>query len=461
MGADILIVDDEADIRTLVSDILKDEGYEPRTAHNSDAALKAVAERVPSAIILDIWLHGSELDGLGVLEMVKAKYPDLPVIMISGHGNIETAVTSIKLGAYDYIVKPFKEEQLLVLVQRAIENSKLKRENAELRAKSAVETDLIGKSAAIRHLRGAIARVASTNSRVMINGQAGTGKEIVARLIHTQSRRAHAPFVVLNAASMSPERMERELFGVEDTENPSGGAKVIGTLERAHGGTLFIDEVADLPLSTQGKLLRVLHDQGFTRVGGTRKVDVDVRFIAASTRDMPQEIRAGRFREDLYYRLNVVPVMVPSLKERREDIPDLCEHFLKRSSEMLGRPLKRFSSDAMAALQSYEWPGNVRQLRNLMEWVLIMVAGDVGTLVKADMLPPEFLSSTPSVGKTDFNADLMSMPLKEARELFERQYLAAQISRFGGNISRTSSFIGMERSALHRKIKSLALHAEG
>lgn len=460
MATDILIVDDESDICELISDVLKDEGFHTRQARSSDQALHAIAERVPSVVILDIWLQGSELDGLGVLELIKEKHPGLPVVMISGHGNIETAVASMKMGAYDYIVKPFQEEQLVMIVRRALETHKLRQENAELKDRSALESELIGKTPLMRQLRASIERVAPTNSRILITGPAGSGKEVLGRLIHAQSLRQEGPFVALNAAAMSPDRMERELFGVEDVESPTGGARMIGTLERAHGGTLFIDEVADMPLGTQGRFLQVLQNQGFTRVGGSRKVEVDVRVIAATNRCMQEEIRAGRFREDLYYRLNVVPLVVPPLRERREDIPLLCEYFLKRSARLLGLPVRRMASDAMATLQSYDWPGNVRQLRNLTEWVLIMASGDVDEPVKADMLPPEFFTSTPVTVKPDLNMDIMSMPLKEARELFEKQYISAQINRFGGNISRTSNFIGMERSALHRKIKSLALHNE-
>ncbi|MCC7260347.1 MAG: sigma-54-dependent Fis family transcriptional regulator [Alphaproteobacteria bacterium] len=460
MVADILIVDDEKDIAALIAEVLSDEGYETRRAHSSDEALHAVAERVPSAIILDIWLQGSELDGLGVLEMVKEKHPNLPVIMISGHGNIETAVSAMKMGAYNYIVKPFKEDHLLVTVKHAIDAAKLRQENDELRLRAGPEADLIGNHTAVKQLRGSIERVAPTGSRVLIQGPAGAGKEVVARLIHKFSRRAAGPFVVLNAARMSPDKVETELFGIEDTGNPTGGAKKVGTLERAHGGTLLIDEVADMPMATQGKILRVLQDQSFERVGGSRRVKVDVRVLAATNHDLRAEISAGRFREDLYYRLNVVPVEVPALKERRDDIPMLCEYFLRRSADISGLPMRKLSEDAMATLQSYDWPGNVRQLRNLMEWLLIMAPGGPDIAIRADMLPPEFFASTPASVNPGLNSDIMSMPLREARELFEKQYLTAQINRFGGNISRTSSFIGMERSALHRKIKTLALHAE-
>jgi two-component system nitrogen regulation response regulator NtrX len=458
MSADILIVDDEADIRDLVSDVLKEAKYLARTAHNSDSAFKALAERVPSLLVLDIWLQGSELDGLGILEMVKKRYPHLPVVMISGHGNIETAVTAIKMGAYDFIEKPFKEDRLLLVVARALENARLKTENQELKTRGKQESQLNGASAAIQQIRSAIEKIAPTASRVLITGAPGTGKEMLARMIHAKSSRAAGNFVVMNAAGLTPDRVEAELFGVEDT-NPTGGAEKLGLFERAHNGTLFIDEVADMPLETQGKVLRALQEQSFSRLRGNRKVEVDVRVIAASNRDLEQEIAHGRFREELYYRLNVVPIKMPSLKDRREDIPELCRYFLKRASEIAGLPARELSDEAVAMLQAYHWPGNVRQLRNMMEWLLIMTSDSKEAIAAAD-LPPEILTSNPALARPETNADIMSMALREARELFEKQYLAAQIERFGGNISKTSSFVGMERSALHRKLKMLGINNE-
>ena len=455
MTADILIVDDEADIRDLISDILKDAKYDTRTAHNSDSAFKTIAERVPSVLILDIWLQGSELDGLGILEMVKKKYPHMPVIMISGHGNIETAVSAIKTGAYDFIEKPFKEDRLLLLVARAIEHARLRSENTELKTRGKLETALTGNSPAIQQLRHSLEKIAPTASRVLITGLPGTGKEMYARLIHAKSPRADGNFVVMNASGLSPDRVEAELFGIEDS-NPTGGAEKLGLFERAHNGTLFIDEVADMPLETQSRVLRALQDQGFMRVRGKRRVEVDVRVIAGSNRDLETEIAAGRFREDLYYRLNVVPIRMPSLKERRDDIPELCRYFLRRASEMAGMQVRDLSEEAIAMLQAYQWPGNVRQLRNMMEWLLIMTAGSKEP-ISADELPPEILSSNPVIARPETNADIMSIALRDARELFEKQYLAAHIERFGGNISKTSSFVGMERSALHRKLKMLGI----
>jgi two-component system nitrogen regulation response regulator NtrX len=456
MSSDILIIDDEADIRDMVADILKDAKYSTRTAHNSDTAFKALAERVPSLLILDIWLQGSELDGLGILEMVKKKHPQMPVVMISGHGNIETAVSAIKMGAYDFIEKPFKEDRLLLVVARALENARLKNENQELKMRGKPEMQLNGASQVSQQMRQTLEKIAPTASRVLITGGPGTGKEMFARMIHAKSQRANGNFVVMNAAGLTPDRVEAELFGIEDT-NPTGGAEKLGLFERAHNGTLFIDEVADMPLETQGKVLRALQEQSFTRMRGNRKVEVDVRVIASSNRNLESEIAAGRFREELYYRLNVVPVKMPSLKERREDIAELCRYFLKRASETAGLPVRDISDEAVAMLQAYNWPGNVRQLRNMMEWLLIMTAGSTEA-IPASALPPEILTSNPVLSRPETNSDIMSMALRDARELFEKQYLAAQIERFGGNISKTSTFVGMERSALHRKLKMLGIN---
>ncbi len=455
MSRDILIVDDEADIRELISDILKDEGYTTRMVADSMHALEAVDEQPPTVMILDIWLQGSELDGLGVLEVVKRKHPYLAVIMISGHGTVETAVNAIKLGAYDYIEKPFTEDKLCVMVKRAVEASKLLRENAELKRKVEGKLELVGSSANIVQLRLAIDKVASTSSRVMIFGQAGSGKETIARLIHQKSKRATEPFVLLNASTISPDKAEIELFGSEENSGMFSEARKIGVLERAHGGTLFIDEVGDLPMIAQSKLLRFLQDQSFERPGSNKMVRADVRVISASSRDLNEEIRAGRFREDLFYRLNVVPLRVVPLSERREDVPLLCQYFLTQAAEFSGLPLRMIGEDALVAMQTYSWPGNIRQLRNVIEWLLIMAPGGKDTVIRATMLPPEILSDGVSIQTPETNSEIMAMELREARELFERQYLAAQINRFNGNISRTSAFVGMERSALHRKLKSL------
>lgn len=456
MVRDVLIVDDEEDIRELISDILGDEGYSTRSVGNSIEALAAVKERLPVAVVLDIWLQGSELDGLGILEVIKKKHPQLPVIMISGHGNIEMAVNSIKRGAYDYIEKPFKEDRLCLVVKRAIENARLKRENAELKSRVEFDCELTGCSAAINQVRAAIDRVANTASRVMVAGPAGVGKEVVARMIHKKSKRAAEPFIVLNASSISPVQVDKELFGAADGSLPNATAQNIGILERAHGGTLYIDNVTDLPKEAQGKLLRALQEQGFERPGTGQKVKVDVRVVSSSTADLKQAIAEGKFREDLYYRLNVVPIAMPALSERKEDIPLLCKNLMERSAKFLGLSVRDIREDAIAVMQSYNWPGNVRQLKNMVEWLLIMTSNDAP--ITASVLPPEInMSVSTAPVQSNLNTDVMSMPLREAREIFEKQYLASQLARFGNNISRTAEFIGMERSALHRKLKLLGI----
>jgi two-component system nitrogen regulation response regulator NtrX len=458
MAHDILIVDDEADNRMLMSGILADEDYVTREAADSTAALVAIRTRRPSLVILDIWLQGSELDGIELLDIIKKEQPAIPVVMISGHGTIETAVSAIKKGAYDFIEKPFKADRLIVIADRAIEAARLRRENEELRLRVGGDAELIGNSSAINQLRQLIDRVAPTGSRVLITGPAGTGKEVVARMINAKSKRASGPFVVLNCATMRPDRLEQELFGVEaGVEGPDQPRK-IGTFEQAHGGTLFLDEVADMPLETQGKIVRALQEQTFQRVGGTDPVEVDVRVISSSNRDLAQEMAQGNFREDLFYRLSVVPIRVPPLKERREDIGLLARHFMRRSADAAGLAAREIGEDAVAALQSYEWKGNVRQLRNVIDWLLIMAPGDSGTPIRSDMLPPEISGITPTVLQWEKGGEIMTLPLREAREVFEREYLTAQVMRFGGNISRTAAFVGMERSALHRKLKSLGLH---
>ncbi|MGA2088988.1 MAG: sigma-54 dependent transcriptional regulator [Stellaceae bacterium] len=454
MAHDILVVDDEADIRALICGILKDEGYETREAGNSTEALAAIRSRRPTMVVLDIWLQGSEIDGLEILKIIRRELPNLPVVMISGHGNIETAVASIKIGAYDFIEKPFKADRLLLIIDRAIEANRLRRENEELKQRAGSDDELVGGSHVIAQLRQQIERVAPTNSRVLITGAPGTGKEVVARLLHARSKRARGPFVTLSCATMRPERLEIELFGAE--AGTEGSPRKVGTFEAAHGGTLFLDEVADMPLETQGKIVRALQEQTFERVGGGW-VKVDVRVVASTNRDLPAEISSGRFREDLYYRLAVVPLHVPDLRARIEDIPALARHLMMRAAESARLSPREFGEDAMAALQAYEWPGNVRQLRNAVDWVLIMAAGDPREPVRADMLPSEITAIAPAVVKWDKGGELMGLPLRDAREMFEREYLLAQITRFGGNISRTAAFVGMERSALHRKLKTLGV----
>ncbi|MGI9482515.1 MAG: sigma-54-dependent transcriptional regulator [Hyphomicrobiales bacterium] len=453
MASDILIVDDETDIRELISGILEDEGFETRLASDSDTALAAIEERRPSMIVLDIWLQGSRMDGLEVLNVIKHQHPDLPVVIISGHGNIETAVTAIKRGAYDYIEKPFKADRLILVVSRALEASRLRREVDNLKQLAGTPSKLIGESPVMKQLKQALTKVAPTNSRVMVFGPLGSGKELVARSLHDWSARAESPFVILNAASLAPERMEEELFGIERNEE---SGLTVGALEEAHGGTLFIDEVADMPQETQGKILRVLVDQTFQRVGGNKRVKVDVRIISSTSRNLDAEIAEGRFREDLFHRLNVVPVLVPELAARREDIPDLVTYFAEQFSAVSGQAVRKIADDAIAVLQTHDWPGNVRQLRNNIERVLILAGGDSASEISASMLPAEVGTMAPVVANG--TEHLMAMPLRNAREAFEREYLAAQVARFGGNISKTATFVGMERSALHRKMKILGLN---
>ncbi|PNU04812.1 sigma-54-dependent transcriptional regulator [Novosphingobium guangzhouense] len=452
MALDILIVDDERDIRELVAGVLSDEGYECRTAGDSDAALAAVDARRPSLVLLDVWLHGSPMDGLEILDAIKAREPELPVIIFSGHGNIDTAVAAISRGAVDFIEKPFEAEKLLHLVARATETERLRRENAQLRQGVSTGEEFTGSSGAINQVRATLKRVANTGSRLLITGPAGSGKEVAARLLHAWSPRAGNAFVSVNSARITPERFEQELFG----EEADGTLIRSGLLESADGGTLYFDEVADMPLSTQARILRVLTDQAFVRVGGTRQIRVDVRVVSSTSRDLEKEITERRFREDLFYRLNVVPISIPALRERRDDIPALIDHFFARYANEQGVTPPQVSGEAMTALQAYEWPGNVRQLRNVVERTVIMAPREKLARIEADMLPPEIFSSRGGGGDAGVTV-IMSAPLREARESFEREYLRVQIRRFSGNISKTAAFIGMERSALHRKLKLLGM----
>lgn len=453
MSVDILVVDDEADIRDLVSGILEDEGFSPRTAANSDGVFKALRERLPALVVLDVWLQNSALDGIGILQEIKKVHPELPVVIISGHGTIETAVAAIKKGAYDFIEKPFNADRLVLVINRALEAMRLKRENTELRERGP-DWGLIGSSTAINALRAVIDRVADARSRVLISGPSGAGKEVIARLLHAKSSRAEQPFIVVSAATIAPDRMEEELFGVE---GDSGRPKSIGLMERAHGGTLMFDEIGDMPTETQGKILRVLVDQRFRRVGGDTAVNVDVRIISSSSRDLLADSGEGKFREDLFHRLNVVPIIAPSLAERRDDIPALAAYFIDRISRASGFPKRGLTAETMAALQAYHWPGNVRQLRNVIERTLILMGRDANLEITCDHLPAEIIDAGLSIPAGEGLEQIIALPLREARERFEREYLIAQINRFGGNISRTAAFIGMERSALHRKLKALGV----
>ena len=452
MALEILIVDDERDIRDLVAGVLSDEGYVCRTAADSTGALAAIDERRPSLVLLDVWLHGSEMDGLEVLDAIKAREPELPVIIFSGHGNIDTAVSAVSRGAMDFIEKPFEAERLLLLVERATETERLRRENIQLRGKVIGGEEFTGNSTAINAVRATLKRVANTGSRVLISGPAGAGKEVAARLLHSWSPRAEHSFVIVNSARITPERFERELFG----EEADGKLVRPGLLEMADGGTLYLDEVADMPLSTQARILRVLTEQSFVRVGGSRQIGVDVRVVSSTSRDLAQEMAERRFREDLFYRLNVVPVAIPSLAERRDDIPALAQHFFTRLAADQGLQPPEVSEQAMAALQAHEWPGNVRELRNVIERTIIMTPREELTVVEPHMLPGEITGSTGEPSGVSFS-EVMGVPLREARESFEREYLSVQIRRFSGNISKTAAFIGMERSALHRKLKLLGM----
>ncbi|MEO9895669.1 MAG: sigma-54 dependent transcriptional regulator [Paracoccaceae bacterium] len=448
--SDILIVDDERDIRELISDILEDEGFSTRLAGNSDDAMSAINAETPGLIILDIWLKDSKMDGIDILKTVKRDNPDVPIVIISGHGNIEIAVAAIKQGAYDFIEKPFNIDQLLVVIRRGMETSRLRRENLSLKRQEVGQAEMIGTSASFRGLVSQLEKVTKSNGRIMLTGPAGSGKEVAARYIHSNSNRASGPFVTVNCAGVAPDRMEEVLFGRETAER---GVEP-GLLEQAHGGVVYFDEVADMPEGTQSKILRVLVDQQFQRVGGSDDVHVDLRVISSTNRDLEAEIAADTFRRELYHRLNVVPISVPSLEERREDIPALAEYFIDMFNTSQGLPLRSLSSDATAMLQTMIWPGNVRQLKNMIERVLIL--GDNAGPIEVKELPGEE-ERVSEEGRVVLSGALATLPLREAREAFEREYLLTQINRFGGNISRTASFVGMERSALHRKLKSLGV----
>ncbi|MEJ6388624.1 nitrogen assimilation response regulator NtrX [Gymnodinialimonas ulvae] len=448
--SDILVVDDERDIRELICDILEDEGFTTRMAGTSDECMAEINKSQPGLMILDIWLKDSSMDGIDILGHVKRDNPEVPVVIISGHGNVEIAVAAIKQGAYDFIEKPFNIDQLMVVIKRAMETSRLRRENSALRRQDSRSTEMIGSSSAFRTLKSQLDKVTKSNGRVMLTGGPGAGKEVAARYVHAESNRADAPFVSVSSASIQPDHMEEVLFGRESQQR---GVEQ-GLLEQAHGGVIYFEEVADMPMETQAKILRVLVDQSFTRVGGTTKVRVDLRVVSSTTRDLQAEIAAGRFREELYHRMNVVPVEVPSLEDRREDIPELARHFIDLFNREQGLTVRELGEDAAAMLQTMSWPGNVRQLRNMIERVLIL--GEGNGPIEARDLPGQSEAPT-SEEDIALSASLTTLPLREARELFERQYLMAQINRFGGNISRTASFVGMERSALHRKLKSLGV----
>lgn len=458
MAYDILIVDDEADIRDVISDLLQDEGYTTRVAEDGEKAIAQVKQRKPHLVILDIWLGNSRFDGIKALELLQKDYPGLPTIMMSGHGNIETAVNSIKLGAYDYIEKPFKADRLLFVLKRALEAYELRRENEQLKQFVVEATPLVGCSAYINSLKQSIDKVACSNGRVFLSGLPGSGKETVARLVHLASpRNASGSFMILNCSSTNAESFEKELFGVE----VDGKIVQRGLLEQAQGGTLMLDEVADIPAASQSKLARVIHENSMRRIGGESTIAVDVRLISTTNKNILELVQAGQFREDLYYRLNVVPIKTIALTERREDIPLLADHFLSELAKVYGQPKKILNQDACMVLKSYNWPGNIRQLKNVMEWLLIMCPDKNQTEISPEMLPPEIRSTMPSDATIESNFELLQLPLREARDYFEKKYLLSQVSRFAGNVSQTATFIGMERSALHRKLRSLGLKRTG
>ncbi len=458
MAHDILIVDDEADIRTLIAGILEDEGYNTRQAIDGLDAIEAMKTRQPTLVILDIWLGDSRYDGLKVLEIIRRDFPNVPVLMISGHGTIETAVLAIKKGAYDFIEKPFKMEKLLVLVKRAIETARLKYEVSSLKLKAGNDNEFLGKSQVINQIRQTINKVAPAGSRILILGPSGADKEAIAYEIHSNSKRREAPFMVINCATINPDRLEREFFGLENVVAGQHQVEKVGILEQCHNGTLFLDEISDLPIDLQGKITRFLQEGAFKRINGKRKIQVDVRVIAATSANCEKAMAEGRIREDFYYRLSVVPIHVPPLRDRKEDISFLIEHYTLKSAKANGLPPKKFSAEALAIMQRYSWPGDMRQLRNVVEWVLIMDHGNGKEHITADSLPSELKESSSSILKMESATGFVDLPLKEARELFEREYLLSQISRFSGNVSQTASFIGMERSALHRKLRWLKIN---
>ncbi len=454
MFGDVLIVDDEQDIRNLIAGILEDEGYEVRQAGDSDSALREINKRCPSLVLLDVWLQGSSLDGLEILSLLSERYPHLPVVIISGHGNIDTAVSAIRAGAYDYIEKPFKADKLLLTLQRAIEAAKLQRENSELRRKAGVNFALIGRAPVIEQLNSKIEKLAQANSRVMIVGPAGSGKEAAARQIHSKSPRAQQNFVAVHGAIIGADRDRagRILFGSEN-----GGQVEAGLLEQAHGGTVFIDEIGSFPLELQAETLKTLNEGGFCRVGGSQKVSIDVR-VLSSCSDKPEDLMdSGVLMEDLYHRLNVVTLDVPGLSKRRDDIPYLVEYFISTIADQLNMAPRKAGHDVMAVLQSHSWPGNVRQLRNCIEHMMLTCLSRNSEELTLSHLPNEIVSDTDMNENIVETQHIMSLPLREARERFEREYLIAQINRFSGNVSKTAQFVGMERSALHRKMKSLGI----
>lgn len=446
MHEKILIIDDEKDICMLIQGLLEDEGYRVLVAYNSENAYRAIEQDMPDLIIQDIWLQGSQDDGIQILKTIKEAHPILPFIMISGHGTVETAVSAIKLGAYDFIEKPFQSDRLLLMIHRALENATLKQQNIALKQRT-VQRDQNFVAEIPEQIRQTLDKVAPTNSRILITGEAGSGKNISAQYIHKKSTRADMPFMVLNCASMDSEKLEIELFGtINHSVNKVAKS---GLLELVDGGTLLLDEVMDLPAETQGKILSLLQDAAYHKIDSNHKVSVDIRVIATTSADVDEGLASGNFREDLYYRLNVVPVHMPPLRERKQDIMDIIAHCSSFT----------FTDLALVKFRAYKWPGNIKQLHNVLEWLSIM-NDNVDTLIDIEQLPPELGGGTVYNQGDDDDVSLpmdmmMQMGLREARECFERYYLLAQVNKFDGNISKTAEFVGMERSALHRKLKSL------
>ena len=451
MKPSILVVDDEAGVRSALAGVLGDEGYRVDTVASGEACLERVARQAFDLVILDIWLPG--IDGLVTLERLRERSVDASVVMISGHGNIESAVRAIKMGAFDFVEKPLSLEKTVLVVANALKQRRLEAENVALRARVEREWTIVGESPAIQQLREQIAMAAPTNGRVLIFGENGTGKELVARSVHARSRRRQGPFVEVNCAAIPEDLIESELFGHVRGAFTGAIADRRGKFEIADGGTLFLDEVADMSLKTQAKVLRALQEQVVDRVGGTSTIKVDVRVIAATNKDLPSEIRAGRFREDLYFRLNVIPIFVPPLRDRGDDIRLLAEHFIAQLSREYGRRPKTLDPGAMAALRRYLWPGNVRELRNVLERLMIMVAGDVITERHLSLPGASATAETPWFARDD----QPPMPLQEARERFEREYIVRVLDAQHGNMSRTADVLGVERSNLYRKMKGYGL----
>lgn len=459
MSYDILIVDDECDIRELVSGILDDEGYETRTAKNALEALQEIKNRQPHLIILDVWL-GNDQDGLKVLEEIKRLYCDMPVIMISGHATISTAVLAIKNGAYDFIEKPFQTDKLLITIQRAIEAYQLKRENEDLKLFVDKNLNLIGHSPIANSLRDKVQKAASNQWRIFLSGSTGCGKELMAKEIHERSNRKDKPFIVVHCSKIHPQDLESELFGVEIVNNGERSISKIGLIEKAHQGSIYFHQITALPLPIQQKIIRLLTDEKFSRMGSDDLIRVNIRYMAGSTENMNERIQSGDFREDLYYRLNVMNIDIPKLCDRLKDLKDMIDLLSNQHAQKNGTIKKTFSQDAINCLESYSWPGNISELKSIVEWTLTAKLENVEKIIEKDDLPHDLLEEKNDLLKRLHSSDMVILPLKEAREVFEKEYLQKQILRFSGNITQTARFVGMERSALHRKLKMLGLSHE-